>query len=236
MDEECNLEAFDLANGIALSKLIDGRIMVGRFGKSKVFVSRDGENVRAFGVECPHLGASLDEGLIDAGVVRCPWHHACFDLITGAALTAPAFDPLTRREATIKNGVVFISERAAPAAKALAVKSRADALGPMVIVGGGAAGFAAADALRSQGWRGEIVLLSADPHPPYDRTLLTKDFLDGHFGDDRLPIALHDLNELGVRLRTDASVEAIDVEAKMLKLRDGVEPYGKLLLATGAAP
>jgi NADPH-dependent 2,4-dienoyl-CoA reductase/sulfur reductase-like enzyme len=97
----------------------------------------------------------------------------------------------------------------------------------MVIIGGGAAGFAAADALRKAGWSGEISLLSADEEAPYDRTLLTKDYLDGHFGDVRLPIARHSLESIGVRMALDTSVEAIDLDGKVLRLRGGAQPYGK---------
>ncbi len=226
----------DLNSGVPLTSLSDGETKVGRIGSVKVFIRRDGESVSAFGIECPHLGAYLDEGLIEDGVVHCPWHHACFDLRTGAALAAPAFDPLARYEVTIKDGVVFVSESIS-APKPTPARARSEPREPMVIVGGGAAGFAAADALRKGGWDGEIALFSADSRPPYDRTLLTKDYLDGHFGDDRLPIALHDLGQLDVRIALNTQVEGIEMDAKRLRLRGGgIHRYGKLLLATGASP
>ena len=70
----------------------------------------------------------------------------------------------------------------------------------MAIVGGGAAGFAAADAMRKLGWRGAISIFSEEKEDPYERTLLTKDSL-GRLGDDRLPITRHSLTDLGVDLR-----------------------------------
>ena len=76
----------------------------------------------------------------------------------------------------------------------------------MAIVGGGAAGFAAADAIRKIGWRGGVTIFSDEAVQPYDRTLLTKDYLEGAFGDGRLPIARHSLVDLGVDFQGDASV------------------------------
>jgi len=107
----------------------------------------------------------------------------------------------------------------------------------MAIVGGGAAGFAAADTLRKLGGRGVIALFSEEEEQPYDRALLTKDYLEGSFGDERLPIAQHDLADLGVTFHGGVRVDRIDPKARRLRLTNGGEQdYAKLLLATGAAP
>jgi apoptosis-inducing factor 3 len=106
-----------------------------------------------------------------------------------------------------------------------------------VIVGGGAAGYAAAHAIRTSGWAGDISVFSADRDAPYDRTLLTKDYLDGHFGDDRLPIAHRGLEELGVSLQLGINVDALDAHDHVLRLTGGgIQRFSKLLLATGADP
>jgi NADPH-dependent 2,4-dienoyl-CoA reductase/sulfur reductase-like enzyme len=57
-----------------------------------------------------------------------------------------------------------------------------------VIVGSGAAGFAAADMLRRQEFRGSIVMLSNDAAPPVDRPNLSKDYLTGSAPEDWLPL------------------------------------------------
>jgi apoptosis-inducing factor 3 len=107
----------------------------------------------------------------------------------------------------------------------------------MAIVGGGAAGFAAAGAIPKLGWRGGVTIFSEEREQPYDRTLLTKDYLEGSFGDDRLPIARHSLVDLGVDFEGDESVRQIGLGNKRLRLANGDErPYEKLLLATGATP
>ena len=94
-----------------------------------------------------------------------------------------------------------------------------------------------ADAIRKLGWRGGVSVFSEEGEQPYDRTLLTKDYLEGGFGDDRLPIAQHSLADLGVDFEGGERVQQIEPENKRLRLANGDErPYAKLLLATGAAP
>jgi 3-phenylpropionate/trans-cinnamate dioxygenase ferredoxin reductase component len=99
-----------------------------------------------------------------------------------------------------------------------------------VIVGGGAAGHSAARTLREEG-ADDVLLLSRDPDPPYDRTAVTKGYLRGETSHDGVLLGALD----GVDLRTRTSVTKIDPGAKTVSLADRSEvPYGKLLLATGA--
>jgi 3-phenylpropionate/trans-cinnamate dioxygenase ferredoxin reductase subunit len=217
-----------------ITSVQDGGFLAGKVGEQRVIVIRLGCDLFAFGTTCPHLGAPLDEGLIADGVLRCPWHHARFDLRTGEALCAPAFDALARYQIEKRHGDFAVrSDLAKPRRSAKA--SSFTSPGPMVIVGGGAAGFSAADALRREGWGGKIVLISAEREQPYDRTLLTKDYLEGAFGDDRLPIARQDLASLNVKFESGVRVGRIDIARARLDLAGG-GAYGKLLLATGAAP
>ena len=227
----------DLTQWTALETLPDREILSGRVGKDLVFVWRAGDIIRVYGATCPHLGAPLNEGLIEGTSLRCPWHHACFDLLTGAATAAPAFDPLMHYPVDLQSGSFAVRPATTPSPPASpAVLARAEK-DVMAIIGGGAAGFAAADTLRREGWRGGIAMFSDEAAAPYDRTLLTKDYLDGNFGEDRLPIARHSLDALGVHFEGEAHVAGIDVENKRLKLANGgSRSYSKLLLATGAAP
>jgi apoptosis-inducing factor 3 len=106
-----------------------------------------------------------------------------------------------------------------------------------VVVGGGAAAYAAAVALRRKGVPDRVLVVSDDTHEPYDRTLLTKDYLDGKFGDDHLPIARASLADLGVEVLMGVAVTAIHRADKEIALSDGRRlPYRKLLLATGSEP
>src|SRR5262249_19062700 len=99
-------------------------------------------------------------------------------------------------------------------------------------------GFAAMDMLVRSGFSGEISMISDDTAPPYDRTLLTKDYLDGHFGNDNLPISKLQLSLEGrVKLMLRKEIVRIDPAAKRVTLNDGTAlSYSKLLLATGAKP
>ena len=230
-------DRLDLSASWPIDSVPEGTMVTGRLGDKTILLYREKDVLHAFDATCPHLGGPLADGLVAGATVRCPWHHACFDLRTGEALSAPAFDALRRYEVKKFEGR-WAAERL-PLAAALPSLPIAGATGApaMVIVGGGAAGFAAADAIRKEGWTGAVVLFSDDVHAPYDRTLLTKDYLDGKFGDDRLPIARHGLLDLGVRLELDAKVQTIDVPGRTIRLHDGrIQPFDKLLLATGATP
>jgi len=108
----------------------------------------------------------------------------------------------------------------------------------MVIVGGGAAGNAAAETLRQEGYAGRITLLSADETLPCDRPNLSKGYLAGTMADESNPLrpsAFYAEHEIEVRL--GARAVAIDTVHQHVKLMDGTQlAYGALLLATGADP
>ena len=104
----------------------------------------------AIGATCTHYSGPLAEGLMVGDTVRCPWHHACFSLRTGEALRAPALSSgrvLVDRTAR-RQGVRASEKSRAHAAHAC--RRRAESPQKIVIVGGGAAGFAAAEMLRRQ--------------------------------------------------------------------------------------
>src|SRR6267378_1360070 len=82
----------DLAQGMPLAQIPEGELFAAHaFGKPLVVVRR-GDSVRAISAQCTHYGGPLAEGLLVDDTVRCPWHHACFSLRTGEALSAPALN------------------------------------------------------------------------------------------------------------------------------------------------
>ncbi|MCE7012032.1 FAD-dependent oxidoreductase [Kibdelosporangium philippinense] len=107
-----------------------------------------------------------------------------------------------------------------------------------VIVGGGLAGAKAAEALRDQGFDGDIVLVTEEEERPYERPPLSKDYLQGKA--ERDSAFVHDANwytENNVDLRLGVSATAIDRSAHQVRLSDGsTVDYAKLLLATGSSP
>ncbi len=235
MPDEAKPYTPDFARGIAVDAIPEGGLLAGAVGDEPVLLTRIGDQVRAFSGRCTHLGAPLADGLVVDGAVRCPWHHACFDLKSGQAVAAPAFDPLPAFAVECDGITARVQGELAPLSE---IVNAAAPGGPgMVIVGGGAAAYAAAVALRRLGARESIIVISNETHGPYDRTLLTKDYLDGKFGDDHLPIAKTSLADLGIELLSGSTVESIDRANKNVVLGDGrLVPYAKLLLATGAEP
>src|ERR1043165_5288935 len=84
----------DLTKGVAFASIADGGFLLGQVGDEAVLLVRQGAEVFAIGPECTHYHGPLADGVVTGGVVRCPWHHACFDVRTGEALHAPALSPV----------------------------------------------------------------------------------------------------------------------------------------------
>src|SRR5271157_3246135 len=101
----------DLTQGLAAADLADGVALVGHVGDEQVLLVRRGTEVFALGAQCTHYHGPLVEGLVVDGTVRCPWHHACFDLRTGEALRAPAFDPIACWSVERRDGRIFVREK-----------------------------------------------------------------------------------------------------------------------------
>ena len=107
-----------------------------------------------------------------------------------------------------------------------------------MIVGGGAAGFAATEILRRQKYEGGIVMLSSDDAPPVDRPNLSKDFLAGSASEEWVPLRDGGFySENAIDLRLNATVAGVDVRSREVALANGDKvPFDRLLLATGAEP
>src|SRR5262245_9631094 len=84
----------DLTVGISAHSISSGTTVLGRVGDEDVLLARAGDRFFAVGAHCTHYHGPLAEGLVVGDTVRCPWHHACFNLETGEALRAPALDPV----------------------------------------------------------------------------------------------------------------------------------------------
>ncbi|MFE8585347.1 FAD-dependent oxidoreductase [Sphingomonas sp. NCPPB 2930] len=221
----------DLANGIASTDLEEGRILAGVVDGRDVVLVRHRGRVCALSGICTHLKAPLADGIVADGTIRCPWHHARFDVETGEAVGAPAFAPLDRFTVVEEQGRVRV-EGPAPRGEAAPAKT-GRRIGRVVIVGGGGAGHACAEMLARHGADATVTLLSDEPDAPYDRTFCSKQYLAGKA--ERDDTALPPPGE-GVTLRTGVAVTRIDRDAGAVVLGDGERvAYDILILATGSA-
>jgi nitrite reductase/ring-hydroxylating ferredoxin subunit len=225
----------DLTNGVAQSDLEDNRLL-GHVGGQQVLLVRASDTIFAIDALCTHYHGPLAEGLITGDSIRCPWHHACFSLRSGEALHAPAIAPLSTWKVENKGDRIFVREKL-PAEKRSA-KGSTPAPQRIVIVGGGAAGFGAAEMLRREAFSGEIVMLSNDSDAPVDRPNLSKDYLAGTAPEEWVPLqpdSSYADNKIDLRLKTDAV--SIDTGGRRVVTATGATvAYDRLLLATGAEP
>lgn len=225
----------DLTLGVPLEDLPEEGMIGGHVGDENVLLARRNGRLFALSAKCTHYGGPLHEGLVVDDTVRCPWHHARFRLSTGAAVGAPALSPVGCWRVEAAEDRVYVRERLkaspSPARPARSPSS-------IVIVGGGAAGEAAAEMLRREGYSGPVTILSADAAPPCDRPNLSKDYLAGTAQASWIPLRSEKFyRDRRIELRLRAEVVALNPAAARLGLLDGSTlDYGALLLATGAEP
>src|ERR1700749_1410238 len=109
----------DFIQGVAITELAKDGMLQGHVGDEAVLLVRRGEEVFAVGAQCTHYHGPLAEGLVVERTIRCPWHHACFDLPTGRALPRPAIDPIACWSVEQRDGKIFVgAKRPAPRGKA----------------------------------------------------------------------------------------------------------------------
>jgi 3-phenylpropionate/trans-cinnamate dioxygenase ferredoxin reductase subunit len=229
-------EAPDLAHGVPATLIEEGIPFGAQIGGEAVVLVRRGAEIFAIGGTCTHYSAPLADGIVVDDQLRCPWHHACFSVRSGAVLGGPAMNPLPRWDVVEKQGRIFVGKKYER--DALAARKTVDtALRNVVIVGGGAAGTVAAEELRREGFNGDIMIIDPDADAPYDRPNLSKDYLAGSAPEEWLPLrapgfhAEHDIQ------RTVEAATSIDTQNKLVTVASGQTfSYDALILATGATP
>ncbi|MCT4355257.1 FAD-dependent oxidoreductase [Streptomyces sp. Je 1-79] len=103
----------------------------------------------------------------------------------------------------------------------------------VVVVGAGMAGVQTAVALREQGFAGQVTLVGAEPHQPYDRPPLSKAVLLGKAEDSAFDV---DFEALAIELRLGLDVTGLRADAHEVDTEAGPVPYDVLVVATGAEP
>lgn len=227
----------DLMAGISSDQVPEGGMLAGRVGHDAVLIARVDGKCFAIGATCSHYGGPLAEGILVGTTIRCPWHHAAFQLQDGGVERPPALDSLPCWRVEESEGRVRILGKGTRAASR---PSRTGASAPesVVIVGAGAAGTVAADTLRREGYQGRITMVDGDPDAPVDRPNLSKDYLAGTAQEEWVTLRSTDyFRERSIELARARRVVELDVPRRRVRLDDGADlPYGALLLATGASP
>ncbi len=243
----------DLTEGLEVSSIRAGQLIAGHaFGEPVLLVHVE-PNWFAVGGKCTHYGAPLDQGVLVSETIRCPWHHACFELHNGAASCAPALNDLPSYDVAVENNIVRVTRkrdhgqlkgeghraRGSTAPERVLFEEQ-PTFGPesVVIIGGGAAGNACAEMLRREAYRGPITVIDPDPDAPYDRPNLSKDYLAGNAQEEWLPLHPREFYAAQhIEILSGLEARKIDIASKTVHLNDGSSrKYGCLLIATGATP
>src|SRR5437588_6041538 len=228
------LEGPDFEKGCKIDQVADGGMLLGHAFGEQVLVARRGDELFAIGATCTHYGGPLAKGLLVDCTVHCPWHHARFELRTGEAIAAPALNNVACYKIDKREAQFFVTSKI----DEKPVRKPKSSPASVVIVGAGAAGGAAAEMLRREGYDGPVTLIGADEFLPYDRPNLSKDYLAGNAPEEWIPLRPPEFyREQKIDTLANTTVTAIDPKTKQVTLSDGRSlGYGALLLATGAAP
>ncbi len=204
----------------------------------EILLAKTESGVSAIAAHCSHYGAPLAKGVLHNGRIVCPWHNACFSADTGTHLSAPGRDNLAKFPVQIESDTVYvelpdeITEHVTP--QMAAANSDADQR-TFVIVGGGAASDMAAQTLRQNGYQGKVIILTAESEIPYDRTKLSKAYLQADEVSEVSKLRSADFyKQHDIEIKTSAEVTGLDADAKQLTYGEGETlSYDALLLATG---
>ncbi|HUE05275.1 MAG TPA: FAD-dependent oxidoreductase [Bryobacteraceae bacterium] len=234
MAEDKKLSGPDLKAGVELSKLTEKEPFLGHYEGEPVILVRQGDHISALAATCTHYGGPLAEGLVVDNTIRCPWHHARFNVHTGEAEGAPALNPVSCFNVRRQRSTVAITGKAEADFRVACPQSPSS----VVIIGAGAAGAACADMLRTKGYAGPVTLVADEQPSPVDRPNLSKDYLAGSAPEEWIPLRTPAYYQsIRVDLVTGNPAARLHPETHKVSLKDGrTLTYGGLLLATGAEP
>ncbi|NEP18429.1 MAG: FAD-dependent oxidoreductase [Leptolyngbya sp. SIO4C1] len=221
-----------------ISDLEVGQMQQFSVADQEILLARLETGFYATAAHCSHYGAPLVNGVLQGDRVVCPWHNACFNVTSGAMLEPPGRNHLRQYPTEIEADTVYVklpeTAESAHVLPALAAPDTQADSRTFAIVGGGAAGSAAAEMLRQVGFQGKIIIFSDDSQLPYDRTALSKSYLQSDTVNDPSLLRSADFyQQYGIEVKTEVRVSQIDVAAQQLTYGDSTLRYDALLLATG---
>ncbi|MEM8718007.1 MAG: FAD-dependent oxidoreductase [Cyanobacteria bacterium P01_G01_bin.39] len=205
---------------------------------SQILLSKIDGKFYAVSAFCTHNGAPLAKGILCQERIVCPWHNACFNAIAGQQQEPPGLDSLEAFAVRVEGEEVLVKlPDSLPQQRTLEMAHHVAKLDSrtFAILGAGAAGIHAVEALRQQGYQGRLVLISAEESLPYDRTKLSKNYLQGQAKPDDLTLRDRNFYENhDIELLLGQAVTKVDALNKSLTFADdSVLEYDSLLLATG---
>lgn len=223
------------------SDLCDGEMKEISVGETRILVARVDDKFHAVSATCPHYGGPLAEGVLCGTRVVCPWHHAAFNIVNGDLEEPPALDALVCYDVRVAGEKILVTVPDDAKDRRTPAMVRHDPLADprqFVIIGAGAAGYAAAQALREEGFRGSLVIITREDRAPYDRPNLSKDYLHGHAEPEWMPLRPEQFfRQHDIKLILNREVSRVDAQAKTIAFKSGETiDYDALLVATGGAP
>ena len=210
-------------------------------GETRVLLARVNDRFHAVSATCPHYGGPLAEGVLCGTRVVCPWHHAAFNIVNGDLEEPPALDALVCYGVRVDGERILVTVPSDSSDRRTPTMVQHDAGADprqFVIIGAGAAGYAAAQALREEGFRGNVVMITREDRAPYDRPNLSKDYLHGHAEPEWMPLRSDAFfKEHGIQLVLNKEVTRVDARTKTITFEGGeTMEYDALLVATGGTP
>lgn len=206
----------------------------------KALLVRENGQYFAVGHKCTHYGAPLNTGHLSNGRVRCPWHGACFNIRTGDIEDFPGLDSIPKFEVVIKNDNVIVRAHPEQLVSHKRVKRMVKADSSydkrvFVIIGGGGAAMKGAEALREEGFKGKVVMITKESHLPYDRPLLSKKLTASA---DAIKLRSEEyLKDFDIEFLHRVEATALNANKKTVTLSNGsLLNYDNVLIATGGKP
>jgi apoptosis-inducing factor 3 len=150
------------------AELRPGEMRVVEVSNKKILLLRtlDGE-WGAFNASCPHAGAPLEKGALYSDRLICPWHKSCFAASDGAVLEPPSLESLQSYFLEITEEEIRIDLESTTPKQYAPNRGKVNANQTFAILGGGAAGAAAARELRALGFAGRLVMISREQRQRY---------------------------------------------------------------------
>ena len=221
-----------------VTDLKDGEMKEVMVGETRVLLTRLQGKFHAIGNVCPHYGGYLHEGCLSGNGVYCPWHQSRFNVITGDLEEPPALDAVPRFEVRVEgDDVIVVVPEGAPDRRVPEMVGYHPEADPrtFVILGAGAAGNMAAQTLREDGFKGRVVMLTAEHSLPYDRPNVSKAYLYGDAGLDSLPWRTEQFyRDHDIEILFGHQATLVAPVAKIIEFATGARmSYDTLLLATG---